>query len=120
MFWAMMYLLFFGGSAAPELLIPDETRFHNAIKDQQRLMKVLAIREEAKTTEQILAKMLENRYTDLANLSSQYKADINQFRVIADELDSARLDAQSILLDKRFHLREQMSRKEWKRVYGSR
>ena len=43
MFWVMMYMLFFSGSAAPELLIPDEEVLRKAIKDEQRLENVLAI-----------------------------------------------------------------------------
>ena len=94
--------------------------FQNAIKDHQRLERVLAIREEAKTTEQVLSEMFKNRYGDLAKLSPQYEADINQFRVIFDELDLARVEAQSVYLDKRFQLKEQMTSNEWKKVYSSR
>ena len=120
MFWVMMYMLFFSSSAAPELYIPNETMFQDAIKNHQRLEKVLAIREEAKTKEQVLSEMFKNRYGDLAKLSPQYEADINQFRVIFNELDLARVEAQSVWLDKRYQMKEQMTREEWKIAFGSR
>lgn len=113
-------MLFFSSSAAPELLIPNEAIFQNAIKDHQRLERILAIREEVKTAEQVLSEMFNNRYGELAKLSPQYEADINQFRVIFDELDLVRFETQSIYLDKRFQLKEQMTPEEWKKVYGSR
>jgi len=120
MFWVMMYMLFFSGSAAPELLIPDEEVLRKAIKDEQRLENVLAIREEVINTEQDLAELFKSKYGDLAKLSPQYEADSNQFRIVFEELDTARVEAQSLWLDKRFHLKEQMTLKEWQRVYGSR
>ena len=119
MFWVMMYMLFFSGSAAPELLIPEEIALQKAIKDHQRLENVLAIREEVKNTEQNLAEFFKNQYNDLAKLSPQYEADINQFRIVFEKLDAARVEAQSVWLDKRFQLKEKMTHKEWKRVYGS-
>ena len=121
MFWAMMYVLFFSGSAAPELsLIPDETAFRNAIADPQRLEQVLAIHGEVTATEQLLAEVQSNLYTEVARLSPLYDADNDSFAALFAELDLARVEAQETLLNKRFHLKEQMSEKEWHTVYRNR
>ena len=120
MFWVMMYMLFFSGSSVQELLIPSEAVLQKAIKDQQRLESILAIREEVKNTEKSLAELFNNRYDDLAKLSVQYEAGSNQFRNVFEELDNARVEAQSLWLDKRFELKEQITHKEWRRIYGSR
>ena len=121
MFWAMMYLLFFSGSAAPELtLLPDETTFRNAIADPQRLEQVLAIREEEKATEQLLTDMLNNRYAELTRLSPLYDADSESFAALFAELDSTRVEAQATLLDQRFRLKEQMTEKEWNKIFRNR
>ena len=84
------------------------------------LQNVLAIREEVINTEQDLAELFKSKYGDLAKLSPQYEADSNQFRIVFEELGTARVEAQSLWLDKRFHLKKQMTLKEWQRVYGSR
>lgn len=122
MFWVMLYMLLFGSSATPELavVIPDKSDLYKIIKDPQKLAQVLAIQEKAKTTERLLTKRIENRYANLAELSLHYKRNEEQFRTVFDDLDSARLEAQSILLDERFRLREQLSRKEWEKVYVGR
>jgi len=106
MFWAMMYILFFSNSAAPELLVPNETKFQNAIKDQQRLERILAIHNEVKSTEQALSEMFENQYENLAHLSPQHEIGINQFQNIFEELNSAREEAQALWLVKRFQMKE--------------
>jgi len=119
MFWAMMYLLLFGGSLNPELsVIPGEETFRRAITAPQRLEQVLEIRKEAKIAEQELSTATKNRYEELAQLTPQHNADIAQFRAIFAELDQTRLDSQKILLDSRFRLKEMMTRDEWKKVYG--
>ena len=120
MFWVMMYMLFFSGSTVPELLIPNEAVLKKAIKDQQRLENILAISGEVKNKENNLAELFKNRYDYLAKLSVQYEAGSNKFRNVFEELDNARVEAQSLWLDKRFQLKEQMTREEWKRAYGSR
>lgn len=116
----MMYMLFFSGSSVPEILIPDEVAFQKAIQDNQRLENVLAIHEEVKNEEQSLADLFKNRYDELTKLSPQYEADINEFREVFSELDSARVEAQSFWLDKRFQLKEQMTSKEWEKAFNSR
>lgn len=117
----MMYLLLFGGSAAPELsLIPKEMALRKALNDPQRLEQVLKIRDEMKATEQVLLDAIESRYASLLLLSPQHDADADQFRLVLADLEQARLDAQAALLGKRFRLKEQMTAKEWKKVYGSR
>ena len=121
MFWAMMYLLFFSGSTAPEIsLIPSEITFSNAIADPQRLELVLTIREEGKTTEQMLADILNNSFTELVRLSPQYEADSESFTALFAELDAGRAEAQAALLDQRFRLKEHMTEKEWNKVFRNR
>ena len=121
MFWAMMYLLLFGGSLNPELsVIPDEETFRNAVNAPQRLEQILAIRKEVKIAEQDLSATTEDSYEELAQLTSQHGADLEQFRVIFAELDQIRLDAQKTLINYRFRLKELMTREEWKKVYGKR
>ena len=115
----MMYLLLFGGSLNPELsVIPDEEIFSKAIKAPQRLEQILEIRKEVKLVEQELSTATKNRYEELAQLTPQHGIDIEQFRAIFAELDQTRLDSQKILLDSRFRLKEEMTRDEWKKVYG--
>jgi hypothetical protein len=121
MFWAMMYLLLFGGSLNPELsIIPDEEIFRKAIKAPHRLEQVLEIRKEVKLVEQELSTATKNRYEELAQLTPLHDADIEQFRAIFARLDETRLDSQKTLLDYRFRLKEKMTREEWKKVYGKR
>lgn len=121
MFWAMMYLLFFSGSAAPELtLLPDETAFRNAIADPQRLEQVLSISREVKATEQLLAVVHNNLYAELTRLSPMYDADSESFAALFAELDLARVEAQETLLDQRFLLKEQMTEKEWRTIFRNR
>jgi hypothetical protein len=99
MFWAMMYLLLFGGSLNPELsIIPDEETFRNAINAQQRLEQILAIRKEVKIAEQDLSATTEDSYGELALLTPQHNADIEQFRKVFAGLDQTRLDSQNFLL----------------------
>ncbi len=121
MVWVMMFLLLFGGSAVPEFsLIPKEMALRKALNDPQRLEQVLKIRDEMKATEQVLLDAIESRYASLVLLSPQHDADADQFRVIFVDLEQARLNAQAVMLDNRFRLKEQMTAKEWKKVYGSR
>jgi hypothetical protein len=120
MFWAMMYLLFFSGSAPELTLLPDETAFRNGIADPQRLEQVLEIHREVKATEQLLTEMQNNRYTELTRLSPLYDADSKSFAALFAELDLARVKAQETLLDQRFRLKEQITEKEWRTVYRNR
>ena len=121
MFWAMMYLLLFGGSLNPELsVIPGEEIFSKAIKAPQRLEQILEIRKEVKLVEQELSTATKNRYEELAQLAPEHDADIEQFRAIFAKLDQTRFESQKILLDSRFRLKEMMTRKEWEKVYGKR
>ena len=117
----MMYLLLFGGSLNPELsVIPDEEIFRKAIETPQRLEQALEIHKAAKFVEQEFSAATENRYAELAEIAPQYEADIEQFRAIFAELDQTRLESQKALMDFRFRLKEQMTREEWKKVYGKR
>ena len=113
-------MLLFSGSAAPELLLPPEAAFRKAIEGSQRLERVLQIREEILAEKQHLSVLLEESYGELARISPLYEADTNQFRDIFYEFDSERTKSHSVWLDKRFELKELMTRKEWKKVYGRR
>jgi hypothetical protein len=104
MFWAIMYMLFFSGSPAPELLVPDEVKFQNAIMDHQRLEKVLTIQNEVKIKEQALSENINNLYDSLALLSLQYDVEIKQLQDVFDEMDAARSEAKVLCLDKRFEM----------------
>lgn len=121
MFWAMMYLLFFSGSAAPELpLIPNETVFRKAIAEQQRLEQVLVIRDEIKAAEQRLTDLHKDFYEELAHLSPQHETGSRSVTALFDRLEAERTEIQALLMDQRFHLQEHMTEKEWHKVFRSR
>ena len=120
MFWIMIYLLLFGGSSTPELTVPDEMFFLEAVKDKERLAKVVEIREELVSLESELAYLIKTRDKELAELSEQYEMDSNQLRTHFDNLEFARIESQSKFLDQRFMLKNHMNRSEWEKVYGRR
>jgi hypothetical protein len=121
MFWVMMYMLLFGGSAATELsFIPGEKEISRAVDDPQRQGQIAEILEEMKSVERVLFAAYENRYADLAELSLRHDADMEQFRDVIAGMEETRLDVQGAWLDSRFSLKKHLTRTEWEGIYGGR
>ena len=121
MFWAMMYLLFFSGSAAPGLsLVPDEALLRKAVAEQPRLEQVLDMREEIKAEEQRLTELYKDSYAELVRLSQQHGTDNRSLAALLADLDGARTEIQAKLIDQRFRLKEHMTEKEWSMVFKNR
>ena len=119
MFWAMMYLLLFGGSADNQLaFFPGEKKISRAIDDPRRREQIVEILGEVKSAEQVLFDAYENRYADLAELSLHHDADREQFREVLAGLEKTRLDVQGAWLDSRFRLKKHLTRAEWESIYG--
>ena len=121
MFWAMMYLLFFSGSASPELsFVPDEALLRQAIAEQARLEQVIIIRDEIKAAEQQLSGLYKDTYAELVPLSQQHETDSRSLSALFVQLEAARAEIQAGLINQRFRLKEHMTEKEWHTVFINR
>ena len=119
MFWAMMYMLLFANAANPAgALVPEAKALRKAIGDPDRQAQALVVRAEADRFEAERQQALEDALAELAVLNPRHDAALEEFESVFSELEAARRSAQAGLLDARFALREQMTKKEWKTVYG--
>ncbi len=98
--------------------MPDRKAFRKAIKEEVRLEEVLDVRREAAVIEKGRKQAVEATYERLATLTRRHDATRNEFHAVFSALDEARRAARAGLLDARFELKEKMTRKEWKKVYG--
>jgi len=121
MFWAMMYLLLFSGSAAHGVsFVPDETLLRKAIVEQPHLEQVMDIRDEITAAEQRLTDLYKNSYSELVSLSQQHETDSITLAAHFDELAGERAEIQEELINLRFRLKKQMTEKEWNTVFKNR
>ena len=119
MFWVMMYLLLFGGSGDPiELRIPEAKAFRKAVDDPVRLELVLDLREQAEVFARERAGAQERAIQELSALNIRHEAEPEAIEAVLTRLDEARRGAREGLLDTRFALRDQLTRKEWEKIYG--
>jgi hypothetical protein len=115
----MMYILLFGGSADTQLsFVPGESEVRRVIEDPQRRQEIIAILDTMKSSERVLLDAYEGRYADLAELSLRHDAGMEQFRVIAADLEQTRQGVQKEWLDSRFSLKQRLTRSEWENIYG--
>lgn len=119
MFWAMMYMLVFGGSADDELsFFPAEKEIRKTIADPQRREQIIAILEEVRSAERVLVDAYTNREADLTALSLRYDADVEEFREVIAGVEQTRRDVQAAWLESRFGLKKHLTRSEWEALYG--
>lgn len=118
MFWIMMYMILFGGSFVPELtLVPYEKAIIQTVEDKARLQTIMSLHDEMATQEEALISFMKEQYAELITLSRNHSVDYDRFRDIFERMDSERDTYQQSLIDKRFRLKELMSREEWEAVF---
>ena len=119
MFWALMYMLLFGGSADPEWsFVPKESQIRESITSPQRMERLVAVLGEMKSAEQMLLDAYAKREAELVELSRSHDAGGDKFRAILVDLEETRRDAQAAWLESRFVLKQQLTRDEWEAVHG--
>lgn len=120
MFWAMMYLLFFGGAGNPcGLHVPDAGTFKKAVKDPDRLEIVLELREQAEEVEDRREAAMQRALRELTAMNPHHTIEPESIQAVLTQIDEARRAARDGLLDTRFALRDQLTRDEWKKIYGA-
>ena len=118
MFWIMMYMILFGGSLVPELtLVPDEKAIIQTVEDKARLQTIMSIHDEMATQEDALISFVKEQYAELIILSRDHSVDYDRFRAIFEHMDRERNTYQQSLIDKRFRLKDLMTREEWEAVF---
>lgn len=119
MFWMMMYFLLFGGGGGSDgLHIPDAKVFSKAVKDPVRREVVLDLREQAERHEDQWNASRQQAFQDLAALNPRHDLTPEALEAVLTELNEARTAARQGRLDARFALRDQLTRKEWEKIYG--
>lgn len=121
MFWVMMYMLLFKGSEVPDLsFAPDRKVIIEAVTDEQRLPAILTICEEMASEEEAMALQMKAHYRELIDLSRDHAASDEKFKEAFERMDRLHTSSQSALIEYRFRLKAQMTRKEWKAVFKNR
>ena len=118
MFWILMYMILFGGSLGPELtLVPEEKAIIQTVTDEARLQTIISIHDEMASTEDALISFMKEQYAGLITLSRDHAVNHDSFIAVFERMDRERNTFQQSLIDKRFRLKELMSREEWEAVF---